>query len=454
MSVITGFRFENLLFVTALAASSGCAGSPSGGPAAHPEAPALPAERTVAPARAADVATAPVLDRAAFVRAVLYENPTIEAARQAYRGAAARIRQSGVFDDPMVDLGVAPLSIGSSTAPFGFEVGVSQRLPWFGKRSLEESVATFEAEAAKCDFEATRRELALNAALLFDQYFVAFRSEEINAEHVRLVTALRGGALAQFESGRGSAQDPLQAEAELAELERVQVVLASDREITVAQMNELLHRDPGARLPPPPKELPLPPTADLPDSKSAGDASSRPEVASALAHARAERARAERAERDGYPDFTVSALYNSMWEMPEHRFMVGLGFNLPIQSGKRAGAGEEANAARARFEAEAARAADQARTEIAVARNQLARSLAIVHHYEERSLPVARRQIEAARAGFVSSATPFIAVVDAERSLRRVELEYQMARAECDRRRFELERALGRIPGIETAGAR
>jgi hypothetical protein len=39
-------------------------------------------------------------------------------------------------------------------------------------------------------------------------------------------------------------------------------------------------------------------------------------------------------------------------------------------------------------------------------------------------------------------------VIEAERNLRAVELDYQMARAECDRRYAELERELGRIPGL------
>ena len=42
-----------------------------------------------------------------------------------------------------------------------------------------------------------------------------------------------------------------------------------------------------------------------------------------------------------------------------------------------------------------------------------------------------------------------MAVVAAEKNLRSVELDYQMARAECDRRRAELDRALGRIPGLD-----
>jgi hypothetical protein len=44
-------------------------------------------------------------------------------------------------------------------------------------------------------------------------------------------------------------------------------------------------------------------------------------------------------------------------------------------------------------------------------------------------------------------------VVAAERNLRAVELDYQKARAECDQRRAELDRALGRIAGAGRKGA-
>ncbi|HEX7672283.1 MAG TPA: TolC family protein, partial [Polyangiaceae bacterium] len=222
-----------------------------------------------------------VLERATFVRAVLRANPSIEAARQGWRAALARVRQAGAFEDPMVDLGVAPLSIGSSKASLGYEVGISQKLPWFGKRSLEASAAAAEAEAGRNDFEAMRRELALTAVGLYDQYFVAVRSLDINAEHALLMGVIHGGATAQFESGRGAAQDSLQAESELARMARDQAVLASQRDIVVAEMNELLHRDPSEPLPPPPKELSLPAGPDVRDPKrlEAEAASGRPDIA-------------------------------------------------------------------------------------------------------------------------------------------------------------------------------
>jgi cobalt-zinc-cadmium efflux system outer membrane protein len=394
---------------------------------------------------------AAVLDRRAYVRAVLERNPSLESARQGWRAALSRVSQSGSFEDPMLDLGVAPLSIGSSKAPLGYEVGISQKLPWFGKRGLEASAAAAEADASKSDYEALKRELALSAVVLYDQYFIATRSIEINAHHVELMRAMRDGATAQFQAGRGSAQDPLQAEAELAHMEHDTAILASQRDVTVAQMNELLHRAPELALPPPPLELPMPaiPSAGQTEHLEAAALAQRSEITATRQRAQAAQARADRADREYYPDVTVSTSYNSMWDTPEHRWMVGLGFNLPIQTGRRAGAADEALAMRAQFESDASRLTDAARTQVFVALKQLQESEHVIGLFEKRLLPVARDQIDAARAGFIASQNPFLAVVEAEKNLRGVELDYQIARAACDRHRAELDRALGRIPGLD-----
>ena len=392
----------------------------------------------------------PVLERRAYVRAVLDRNPSVESARQGWRGAIARIRESGSFEDPAVDLGIAPLSIGSSSARLGYTAAISQRLPWPGKRALEESVAKAEAQAMKSDFETTKRDLALTAAVLYDQYFVGQRSLEIDAQHIALVQQMKAGALAQFASGRASAQDPLQAEAELTHIERDVVILTSEHEVIIAQMNELLHRDPDQPLPPPANDLALPAESGVRDARRLEDeaAARRPDIESVRLHAQAEEARAERADRESYPDVTVSTSYNSMWDIPEHRWMVGLGFNLPIELGRRAGAADEARAARARFESDAASLTDKARTAVAVAVKRLEEVHHVLEIFDKRLLPVARDQVDAARAGFTTSRNDFVAVIAAERNLRGVELDYQIARASCDQRRAELDRALGRMPGL------
>jgi cobalt-zinc-cadmium efflux system outer membrane protein len=393
----------------------------------------------------------PFLERAVFVRAVLQRNPTVDAARSAWRGAVARVRQSGSLEDPTVDLGLAPLSVGASNVPLGYSAAISQRLPWPGKLSLDAEMARAEANAAKSDFESTRRELALTAALLYDQYFASVRSLEINAHHIVLLGEMKTAALAQFETGRASAQDPLQAEVEVTHMEHDAVKLAADRDVAVAQMNELLHRDPERPLPPPTKELVLAGVPDLGAAKRLGDeaAAKRPEIEGARLHAQAEQLRGERASRELYPDVVVSTSYNSMWSDPEHRWMVGLGFNLPIQRGRRAGGVEEADAMRSRYESEAARMTDKARAEVTVSLRRLDEAHHILRLFEQRLLPVARDQIDAARAGFITSRNDFVALIGAEKNLRDVELGYQLARADVDRRHAELDRALGRMPGLD-----
>jgi cobalt-zinc-cadmium efflux system outer membrane protein len=396
------------------------------------------------------VLSGPVLERGAYVGAVLHRNRSIESARQAWRAAMGRARQTGALEDPMVNVEVAPLSIGSSSARFGWTAMISQHLPWPGKLALDESVAHAEADAAKSDFEASRRELALTASLLFDQYFVAARSIEINAHHVELMRHMQAAATAQYEVGRGSAQDSLQAEFELTHMEHDTLILASQRDVTVAQMNELLHRAPELPLPPPPKELSSPPAPDLAEAGrlEAEAVDRRPDIVAAREHARAQQARADRGSREYLPDVTVSTSFNSMWDMPEHRWMVGLGFNLPVQTGRRGGTVDEAKAMRAQYEADAARMTDAARTQVVVALKQLDESAHVLHLFEKRLLPVARDEVDAARAAFTASQAPFASVVDAEKNLRGVELDQQMARADYDRRRAELDRALGRIPGL------
>lgn len=398
------------------------------------------------------LASAKALDRGTFVQLVLRVNPSIEAARQGWRAALARERQAGAFDDPMVETAVAPLSIGSSQARFGFEIGVSQALPWFGKRALERDVMKAEAAASASDLESTRRELAMTAVSLYLQYYVVLQSLEINAHHGQLMQSAREAATAQLEAGRGSVEELLQAETELAQLERETLELTAERDIVVAQMNELLHREPTAVVPPAAALLAV---AD--DMSQTRDAKllateavrSRPEIQSARFHERAESLKEDAANRAYYPSITVSTSYSSMWDMAQHRWMVGMGVNLPLATDRRAGAVDEARAMRARYASEVARMSATAAAEVYVALRKLESSEQQLLLFQRRLLPVAQQRVEAAQASFTTSRTPLVSVIDAQKSLRSIELDQRLVQAEHERRHAELDRVLGRIPGLE-----
>ena len=392
------------------------------------------------------------LDRAALVRAVLESNPDVEAARQAWRAALAEVPQAEALEDPMLEYAVAPLSI-VGDAPLGHRIQLSQRLPWPGKRRLRAEVALAEAEAARSDFDRVRLELALLASDLYDDYYVVARSLEINERHRELLEQMKKSAEAQYVVGRASQQDPIQAEVELAHLAHDRIVLETQREVLVAQMNGLLHREPAAPLPPPPAELaPLDLVEKEPDELIRLALEQRPELEFQAGTVRAGEVAVDLARREFYPDLAIMGSYNSMWGMTEHQWMLGVGVNLPVWRERRHAAVDEARARTARAERERERLVDRIRVEVTEAHARAREAHHVVELYRNRLLPAARDQVDAALAGLTAGQNSFLAVVEAENNLRTVELRYETARAALQRREAALQRATGRIPGLPGDG--
>ncbi|HVS64642.1 MAG TPA: TolC family protein [Thermoanaerobaculia bacterium] len=396
------------------------------------------------PEKPTDLGFGSVLERQELLAAVLERNPGVAAARQAWEAARARIPQAESLEDPMASYALAPLSV-AGDARFGDQLRVGQRLPFPGTLRLRGEVAAAEAAAAGQRVEEVRLRLATMASLLFDDYYLVARALEVNAEHLRLLEDVQSVAVSRYGAGLAPQQAPIQAEVEAAHLLHRQVVLETDRRTLVAQLNALLHREPRAPLPAPPRELSVPP-APAPEAIAATILAARPELQAQRAEIEARRAAVELKQLGLNPDFEVMTSYNSMWGMEEHRLMVGVGVNLPIWR-KRIRAGvAEAEARLGSAESELARLEDEVQAEAEVALQNLHEALHVVSLYRNRVLPAARDQIAAARAGFETGANTMVSLIDAERSLRTAELNYYQAFADANTRRAELDRALGRLP--------
>jgi outer membrane protein TolC len=206
-------------------------------------------------------------------------------------------------------------------------------------------------------------------------------------------------------------------------------------------------------LPPPPEQL-EPSLQDVAGSEGLQQEAlrNRPELRASRSQLRGREAAIELAEREYYPDLGVMTSYNSMWMDPEHRWMVGISFNIPLQLGARRGAVEQAEAHKAQLHAQLLSETDAIRVEVEVARQRLLEAQQVLRLQRDRLLPAARAQIEAARIGYETGSSSFQALIDAERSLRSVDLGYQVALAELGQRRAELARAMGRILGKTSQG--
>ena len=391
------------------------------------------------------------LERAALIREALRRNPGLAAARSAWRAALARYPQETALEDPMLDTAIGPRSFGSDEVDPGFRVGLSQALPFPGKRRLRGEVALAEAEASSQEFEEERLRLAATASLLFDEYYLAARSLERNASHLALLEELSQVALARYESGTASQQDALLAEAELADLLHGAVLLETAQRRAAARINTLLHRLPELPLPPPPAALAVPTELDVDVATLTERALvERPELRAARARVAAREQAVALARREYFPDFTLSGTYDRFWQEKPLQPMLGLALNVPLQLGGRRGALEQANAELAGARSEAQRAEDFVRLAVTTGVDRLREAHHLVELARDRMLPVARDRLVASRAAFESGQGSFLELIDAERGLRSAELDTEAAVVTLWRRHTELDRATADLSQLES----
>lgn len=403
---------------------------------------------------AADPTLAPggQMELSTLLTAVLERNPDLAAARRAWEAAASEAPQVSVLPDPEVSYGVGPLSIFSDDVDLGQVLEARQGIPYPGKLRLRGEAAEAMAGVERRRFEELSLDLTRLAAERFYDLYLLDRALEINREHVRLLEELKEIATVRYASGLVAQQVPLQAEVELTHLIHREMTLETRRSVVVARLNALLHRPPHLPLPAPVPLAAADPAVELAAGEQVAAlaeraVAARPELAAAAAEIRARDVERELAALERKPDFGVMASYNSMWASLEHQLMVGMSVRLPVRK-QRLDALEAEAAARwdsARLRRDAL--ADRVRSEVVQAAERLAEMAHVVDLYEARLLPAARDQLRAARSGFETGEVSFLAVVEAEKSLRSVELSYEEALTDRHRRRADLERALGLMPG-------
>ena len=343
---------------------------------------------------------------------------------------------------------LAPLSVAAGV-PFGQEVMLVQPLPFPGKLERRGAKVLAEADARRGDFESTRLGLVLMASMFHAEYFANGRQLAINDEHAALLAAIRGTMQARFETGDETLQGPLGAELEIADLERQRVRIVAERHVLEVRINELLHRAPTAALPPPPETLPAVDGAgDETDSAALIEEAieKRPELGAVRARIKAAQAEVEMAEAESWPDFSLSASYNSMWADLPHQFMIGGSIEIPLQLGRRAAAVDQAESRRSQQDAELLARIDAVRTEVETERRRVVEAKSVLASYDDRTLPLAQALVDAAQVSVQTNRTSFLELLQSERALRVAKLDRANAVAALHEQVARLERALGRVP--------
>lgn len=393
-------------------------------------------------AEADDLANLETITANRLVEAVLAQNPLLPAMESAWESAQDRIEPAGALDDPMLSSTLAPETLTDPGVDDGFNIQLSQRLPWPGKRGLRREAASHEAAAARQGIRTTRLDLIAEAKSAFADWYLVHAALRINAANQALWREFRTIAESLYATGRGMRQDILQAEVEHELLEQRKIVLERQRSEVRARLNRLLNRKPDTLIPPPddpPSPKPLP---DLHELYLAA-LERRSERRSLQASIEAGQAKVELAGREFYPDFQVMTGYNSLWDATEKRWTVGVAINIPLDRSKRRAAESSARAQlmETRWRLEDLEAAILAAVEQAYARVEEGRQVLAL--YQKRLLPLAEESLETAKLDYQAGTGDFLTLLNTERKLFLTRLNYEQSKADHYQNLAQLERAVG-----------
>jgi len=377
-------------------------------------------------------------------------NPGLLALRALADAATARVPESGTLPDPMLmvgamNLGLPELDAGMPASMLP-SIQLSQTFPFFGKLSLREEMAEADGEAARVAVEEAEWRLRARVAQHFHDLYALDRNLAVNRSTLELLQDFQSVARSLYASGTGRQGDVIRADVEVARMDAEIRRQEATRAARAASLNALLAR-PGDREVGTPALDPLPAGFPAPDTLLAWALETRPALESEAVRLERARKGVELAEKDFWPDFTVSAQYGRRGgDQPRSMGGLLIGASIPVHTGSRQRPRVEAARAMVRAaEAGVSGALAAVDAELRTVLAELERSRTLMTLYRREILPAAEANVASSLASYRVGAVDFPTLVDAQlavdrfrQDLHRLEADYAIAVA-------ILEAAVGRV---------
>lgn len=407
---------------------------------------------TLAPAMAwSQDVNAPAEELATLVDNAVANNPELKSSQYRWQMFKNRVIQAGSLDDPMLML---KLQNGMVSDPLNFHkdpmtqkvIGISQQLPFWGKRGLKAEMAAKEAESYRWQVEERKLELVKMVKETYYQIYFIDKSLEIIDKNIRILDDFITLAETKYSVAQGAQQDVFKSQVERSKMLDMKISLEQERKSMAAALNSLLFRptDTAVGRIPDFELKPVPLSAkDLRETAF----ENRPLVKSLKAQIEKGEAGHKLARKEFYPDFNVSFEYMqrepAMGGDGADMYSLGVTFNLPVHQARRHAMVAESNA-------EVSMATD----ELNGLRNTIDSSISdllaklekrdkLVNLYKTGIILQAEQSLESATIGYQVNKVDFLSLLDSRVTLFNYERQLYESQAEYMIKLAQLEATIG-----------
>ena len=389
----------------------------------------------------------PVLTLDQAVATALSHNPEYAAMRAAAQAAESMPSQEGALPEPRLTLLADNIPVDSFSLreePMTqLQIGLSQELPFFGKRGLMRTAAQASAQAMTYNADETRWLLVKEVKMEWWELFYLEHALETTRHNLDLMRQLVVTAENKYKVSKGMQQDVLLTQVELSGMLDMELEQKTMRSQSMAKLNTLMNRDASVEIQLP-SALPerFPPLKKLAEIVALAH-KNRPQLNAARAQMTAAQQRLALARKNYYPDFEIGAMYGSRVGRMD-MVTLELSMNLPLYTGSRQDAA--LNQRRHEFA--------QAQHLIAQNHNTIQQDIAVTLATYERAqnkiallkrgiIPQYQQVVAAMLAGYRANNADFTDVVNAQKALYDYESQYWRAYANAQQALANLEATTG-----------
>ncbi len=427
--------FVAVVSVLMLFTGSGMAQQPANSPPSRP------------PQTETAQATSPPTPLRQLVEEAERTNPEISASVHGWQAATNVPRQASAF--PETQLSVQQFSVGSPRPFAGFSnsafayigIGVSQDIPFPGKRGLRGKVAEFEANSMREDSEAVRRRVVETVKLAYFRLAYIQQALGILDRSHQLLTQVQQVAESRYRVGQGNQQDVLKAQLQHTKILEAIAMNHQEEGQLQAQLKQILNRPQAS---PDIVAEPLTPTfllyTDAQLLERVRD--QNPDVRARQQLVQRHEARVELAHKNFRPDFTASYMWQHTADQFRDYYMATFGIRLPNRGRQKAELAEaEQNRLRAKreLEAEQQRVLSDVQQQYVLAR----RSEERLNIYKGGLIPQADATFRAGMAAYQANRQDFETLLGNFLDVLNFDLDYRRELAEHESALARLERLTG-----------
>lgn len=383
-----------------------------------------------------------------FARA---QSPELAAMRHEADAAAQRLGSAGALADPVLRVELMNINNYGNDTPASvlpWRVGetqyrLMQPLPGWGKRDLRRDVATADADQATARTGAAWAELAARIKTTYAEYYRTVGSERLTREVLDLMMRLEQIAQARYAGGLAVQQDAIRAQLEQTAMRSELISLDNEKRQLRARLNALIARDWAAPLASPQQLRPLPSLAVSDATQLAERARARnPQLLAEQARLASAQKSRELTLSNRYPDWLVG-LQSTQVGSRLTAFGLMVEVNIPLQQDSRRAQEREAESMVSAAQSRADALANQLLGDLAGSLAALDGARRTATLVETQLLPQSELSLRAALAAYENGRADFATLLDAQRQIRKAQMDHLKAQAEAQMRLAEIERIVG-----------